>query len=102
MSNKESRESVIQFLKDTIIELAKDSGIEDIPEITETTCLGDLNPDSIIFVKLACRIEQKYEIFYEELEMVKKYFQSIEIIADRIMDVFSRKETLFCNKPIVS
>jgi acyl carrier protein len=81
------RQKVTQFIKTAIVDsLSRPELFEDI---SEKTPLEEMGIDSVAAIHLVVQFELEYGIFYEDEELLIENFQTVGIIADRIMDKLS-------------
>jgi acyl carrier protein len=74
---------VIQFLRRTIANLIEDPGFEHT--LDDDQLLQGAGMDSIRIMNLLVRIETEYEIMFDDDELLLENFESIRVIADRIL-----------------
>jgi acyl carrier protein len=77
-------EDIANNLKSNIVNLLNRPEIAD--EISDQTELFNMGMDSVILVSLVVQIEQEFEIFFEDEELVAENFQTIELIVERIIE----------------
>jgi acyl carrier protein len=77
-----SKESIMQYLSGLIREHAGETE----QDITPTTELSKYGIDSVALVKIIVQIEQHFDIFFEDDEMVGINFENIQVIAERIVE----------------
>lgn len=77
-----SKEEINQFLT----ELVEEHVGEAEKQISATTELSQYGIDSVALVKIIVHIEQHFDIFFEDDEMVGENFENIQVIAERIVE----------------
>ncbi|KOP65270.1 hypothetical protein AMS62_08435 [Bacillus sp. FJAT-18019] len=84
METIQTEQQIQSFLKDRICELLERPGLSD--ELTIDTQLSEVGMDSVMLVNLMVHIEQHYQIFYEDDELLAENFATIQIITDKIQE----------------
>lgn len=77
-----SKEAITLFLTELVGEHIGEAE----KQITATTELSQYGIDSVALVKIIVQIEQHFDIFFEDDEMVSENFDNIQVIADRIVE----------------
>lgn|GEM_PF-3081358 len=78
-----NEQDIIQFVIERVADLTSR------PELAEAlngdASLEDAGVDSVLLVNLMIQIEQQYDIFYEDDELLQENFATARIISQRIL-----------------
>lgn len=78
-----NEQDIVQFVIDRVADLTSR------PELTEElngdAPLEDAGVDSVLLVNLMMQIEQQYDIFYEDDELLQENFATARLISQRIL-----------------
>ncbi|WP_173137113.1 acyl carrier protein [Paenibacillus tritici] len=78
-----NEQDIIQFVIDRV------AGLTSRPELAEElngdAPLEDAGVDSVLLVNLMIQIEQQYDIFYEDDELLQENFATARLISQRIL-----------------
>lgn len=75
------------FLLDRVADLLGKPGVRE--ELTISSSLADAGIDSVMLVNLIVQIEQKFELFFEDDELLAENFMTVEQITGRILEKLS-------------
>jgi acyl carrier protein len=78
-----NEQDIIQFVIDRVADLT--SRPELAEELNGDAPLEDAGVDSVLLVNLMMQIEQQYEIFYEDDELLQENFATARLISQRIL-----------------
>jgi acyl carrier protein len=70
------------YLKTSLAELLEKPSITE--ELTEHTDLFSVGMDSVTLVNLVVLVEEEFDIFFEDDELLAEHFQTIESVWKRI------------------
>ncbi|UNK18922.1 acyl carrier protein [Paenibacillus sp. N3/727] len=84
METMQTEQHIQSFLKGRICELLERPELSD--ELTINTQLSEVGMDSVMLVNLMVHIEQHYQIFYEDDELLEENFATIQIISEKIQE----------------
>lgn len=76
-----------RFLLDRVADLLSKPGVRE--ELTVASSLADEGIDSVMLVNLIVQIEQKYEVFFEDDELLAENFMTVEQITKQILEKLS-------------
>jgi acyl carrier protein len=79
-----TKEQVQQFLLSKVAELIGKPELRET--MTSTERLSEAGIDSVMFVNLIIQIEQRFDMFFEDDELMADQFQNIEQFTTRIME----------------
>ncbi|WP_341185684.1 acyl carrier protein [Paenibacillus sp. FSL H7-0756] len=78
-----NEQDIVQFVIDRVADLT--SRPELAEELNGDSPLEDAGVDSVLLVNLMMQIEQQYEIFYEDDELLQENFATARLISQRIL-----------------
>ncbi|CAM3612028.1 acyl carrier protein [Marinicrinis lubricantis] len=84
METMQTEQHIQNFLKDRICELLERPELSD--DLMLDTQLSEVGMDSVMLVNLMVHIEQHYQIFYEDDELLEENFATIQVISDKIQE----------------
>ncbi|OMF84727.1 hypothetical protein BK147_32900 [Paenibacillus sp. FSL R7-0337] len=76
-------QDIVQFVIDRVADLT--SRPELAEELNGDAPLEDAGVDSVLLVNLMMQIEQQYDIFYEDDELLQENFATARLISQRIL-----------------
>ncbi|GGF90583.1 acyl carrier protein [Paenibacillus aceti] len=87
METVQSEQHIHLFLKKAISSLLERPEL--LEELTADTQLSEIGMDSVMLVNLMVHIEQEYQVFYEDDELLEENFATIGKIGQIINDKVS-------------
>jgi acyl carrier protein len=78
-----NEQDIIQFVIERVADLT--SRPELAEELNGDAELEDAGVDSVLLVNLMIQIEQQYDIFYEDDELLQENFATARVISQRIL-----------------
>lgn len=78
-----NEQDIVQFVIERVADLT--SRPELAEELNGDASLEDVGVDSVLLVNLMIQIEQQYDIFYEDEELLQENFATARVISQRIL-----------------
>lgn len=78
-----NEQDIVQFVIDRVADLTSKPELAE--ELNGDAPLEDAGVDSVLLVNLMMQLEQQYDIFYEDDELLQENFATARLISQRIL-----------------